>query len=322
MIRVVDFFSGIGGFTVGARAAGASVRLAVNHDRTALDWHAANHPDIEHECQDLSELDMRSLPDFDVLVASPECQGFTPSGQPGRATPATPSKLRREGRRRRARSTCYAVLAAADVCRPAAIVVENVPLFLKWAAFPAWRSMLEAHGYAVTEHLVTASDFGGASERRRAIILASQAGPLELRPPATRRRTIGDCLLADDDPRHCWRDVDSLLSTSKAGSMRDRIRRAQERTARRIVWANVDSARGRQMDEHFATFTTRSSSQTYLVDGDRARMLDPRELARGMSFPETTKLPSSRALAGRLIGNAIDCRVAAAAVGQVARQLQ
>lgn len=311
-MRAVDFFSGAGGFTTGAHLAGARVVLAVNHCADAIACHAANHPDVEHVQQDLAELDMRSLPAIDLLIASPECQGFTPAGRTGRTNPVTPAKLRRDGRRLRARNTSYAVLAAADVVRPKLIVVENVPEFLEWDAFDAWCGMLRAHGYHVQAHLITASDYGGASQRRRAILTASLRAPIVLDCRTRSARTIGECLLEDGDPRCRWGAI-----ADRSDSMRDRMRRVQQRFGSRVAWANVDHAIGRREDQQFATITTRSLSQLFLLDGDRCRPLEAREVARAMSFPDTYQLPEERSLAGRLIGNAIDCNVARGVIEQV-----
>ena len=66
----------------------------------------------------------------------------------------------------------------------------------------------------------------------------------------------------------------------------------------------------RPLDGLAPTLTTRCGSQMYLLDRDRCRILNPRELARIQGFPDTYRLPANRDLAGRLIGNAIDVHLA------------
>jgi site-specific DNA-cytosine methylase len=53
MLYVVDLFCGAGGFSEGARQAGATIVLAVDSWKEALDVHAANHPHCEHWCEEL-----------------------------------------------------------------------------------------------------------------------------------------------------------------------------------------------------------------------------------------------------------------------------
>jgi hypothetical protein len=75
MITVVDLFAGAGGSSLGATLAGCKVVWAGNHWPTAVAVHTANFPGAEHVCQDLRQFNFASLPDHDLLSASPACQG-------------------------------------------------------------------------------------------------------------------------------------------------------------------------------------------------------------------------------------------------------
>ena len=311
-MRASDFFAGLGGFTLGAELAGLRVELAANHWPAAVEWHERNHPETRHLCQDLGQLDMRELSPGGILLASPACQGFSSNGRPGRSTSS-----RAAVKHQADRNTSYAILAAADTARPEAIIVENVEDFLLWDLFGPWRAFLEAMGYHVREHVLRASSYGSPQERDRAVVTAALRGPIELeREPAPSSLTIGDCLEADAGG---WVAIDSKVRprAPKAGQMRDRMLAAQNVAGRRCVWANVDSSVGRPLDARFATITTKTIGQLYLLDGDRCRLFTPRELARAQSFPDTYELPEERTLAGKLIGNAIDCRLSEGVARQV-----
>jgi len=56
-MKAVDLLAGAGGFTAGALKAGCEVVWAANHSQQAVDWHARNHPEVEHVCQDLHKAD-------------------------------------------------------------------------------------------------------------------------------------------------------------------------------------------------------------------------------------------------------------------------
>jgi len=86
-VYVIDLFCGCGGFSTGARQAGAKVVLAVDCWKEALEVHEANHPDTEHLCTTLGgDLDefasfLTGFIDFNVpsgahvhIHASPPCQ--------------------------------------------------------------------------------------------------------------------------------------------------------------------------------------------------------------------------------------------------------
>lgn len=110
-MRAIDLFSGWGGFTLGAEQAGARVVWAANHWPVAVDVHARNHPHVAHVCQDLRQADWTQLPRFDLLLASPACQGHSRASQP-----------RRRQYHDEMRATAWAVVDCADVTDPLAIV--------------------------------------------------------------------------------------------------------------------------------------------------------------------------------------------------------
>lgn len=83
-MKAIDLFAGFGGFTLGATQAGARVVWAANHWPLAVETHARNHAGTEHVCQDLRQADWTALPRFDLLLASPACQGHSQAAQPKR----------------------------------------------------------------------------------------------------------------------------------------------------------------------------------------------------------------------------------------------
>jgi DNA (cytosine-5)-methyltransferase 1 len=125
-MRAIDLFAGSGGFSEGARQAGVDVVWAANHWQRAVTIHAMNHPDTDHECQDLCQANFSNVPDHDLLLASPACTGHSDARGKERAG------------HDEMRATAWAVISAADVKRPQTVIVENVPEFsLRWEAYPA-----------------------------------------------------------------------------------------------------------------------------------------------------------------------------------------
>ena len=307
--QVADFFAGLGGFTLGALEAGAQPVFAANHWAEAVYWHEKNHPEIEHVCQELGEMDKRRIPDVELLVASPACQGFSPNGRPGRVRPNAAVRHQAD------RNTAWAVISACDTKRPQRLLVENVPEMRHWGLFDAWLGCLHAMGYSTQAQVVNARDFGVAQSRRRLIvtgILDRSDRRAEFRIEATkqRERCIADCLeTATGEP---WHEI-----SSKSESMQRRMRHAQIQAGGICYWANVDRSRGRPLDEPFPTVTTRIIGQAYLLRGKECRRLSARELARAQGFPDSYMLPKSRTLAGKLVGNAIPVPLAQACVEQI-----
>jgi hypothetical protein len=117
-MKAIDLFAGWGGFTLGAEQAGVRVVWAANHWPLAVEAHARNHPHTEHACQDLRQADWTRLPAYDLLLASPACQGHSQASQP-----------KRRAYHDAMRATAWAVVDCADVTEPRAIVVENIAKF-------------------------------------------------------------------------------------------------------------------------------------------------------------------------------------------------
>jgi len=105
-LTAVDLFAGLGGNSEGATQAGVRVVRAANHWPEAVRVHTLNHPEAEHDCQDLQQANFHDWPDFDIMLASPACQGHTSARGKERAHhDAT-------------RSTAWAVIACAEAKRP------------------------------------------------------------------------------------------------------------------------------------------------------------------------------------------------------------
>ena len=76
-VKVIDLFCGCGGFSEGARQAGAVVSIGVDNDPDALEIHALNHPHVTHICTTLPAIIPaveRGVRSGAHLHASPSCQ--------------------------------------------------------------------------------------------------------------------------------------------------------------------------------------------------------------------------------------------------------
>src|ERR1700722_18767188 len=105
-MKAVDLFAGCGGTAEGAHQAGVKVLVSANYWPVAVATHQANHPDVIHLTQDLQQADFYSWPDFDLLMASPACQGH--SRARGKDKPGHDAT----------RSTAWAVVSCAEAKRP------------------------------------------------------------------------------------------------------------------------------------------------------------------------------------------------------------
>lgn len=301
-MRAIDLFAGAGGFSEGARMAGLEVVWAANHWPEAVRVHSDNHPGTAHACQDLHQTDWTTVPAFDVLLASPACQGH--SRARGKDRPHHDA----------ARATAWAVVSAAECHQPRTVVVENVPEFAAWVLFPAWVSALEALGYTIRAEVLDASRFGVPQLRRRLFIVATRGrafdfAGLHLQDPVP----VASIL---DLGAGNWRPTEDQARKSTGlrplvPATRARILAGRKRHAGLPFWfpyfgSNVN---GWGLDGPIWTITTRD--RYALVKGNQMRLLTVDECRRAMGFPSSYRLPANRKTAIHLLGNAVCPPVAA-----------
>ena len=205
-LTATDFFCGMGGSSTGLVEAGFEVKVAANHWGRAIETHSANHPDTEHLCADISQVDLRYLPKTDILWASPICTEISPAG--GRARKQQPDLFQEHGHVaseafERTRVTFWEVIRAAEIHRYDAVLVENVPeAATQWELFPTWLHGMEVLGYHCQLVSVSAAHAGGLDNRpapqwrdRMYLVLTRKGIPL----PDVEPRPLAWCDKCDAD---------------------------------------------------------------------------------------------------------------------------
>ncbi len=289
MTTGIDLFAGLGGFTQAGQMCGITMRWAANHWPVAVQYHAANHPEVTHACQDLHQANWHQVPAHDLLLASPACQGHSRARGKDQAHHDV------------TRSTAWAVVSCAEVHRPKIAIVENVPEFLHWSLYPAWKMALAALGYAVSPHLVDCADLGVPQNRERVFIICTRSQhPLKLtlprlpHPPAEQLIEWG---------QHRWSLIDKK---GRSAATLARVSRGRQAFGERFVmpyYGNGSGLTGRSLNRPIGTVTT--IDRWAVVDGDRMRMLQPSEYRTAMTFPNTYRLPTTKRTAVHLLGNAV-----------------
>lgn len=286
-MKAIDLFAGLGGNSEGARQAGVSVVWAANHWESAVEVHAANHPDTEHACQDLHQADWTQVPEHDLLMASPACQGHTRAR--GKERPHHDAT----------RSTAWAVVSAAEMHRPPLLVVENVPEFAQWQLYPAWCAALSALGYSLSPMILDAADLGVPQHRRRLFVVGTRSKhPVDLDLP---RHDHLPAMSFVDFGAGRWSPIHR---PGRSKNTLARIEAGRREHGDRFLTAYYGSERGgRCLGRPIGTITTRD--RWAVINGDRMRMLTRDECRAAMAFPEHYRLPDNHRLAVHMLGNAV-----------------
>lgn len=304
-MNAVDLFSGCGGFTQGAVAAGAKMLWAADHNRAAVDWHARNHPGTVHACQDLHQADWSQVPAHDLLLASPCCQGHSPAR--GTDKPHHDKQ----------RSTAWAVVSCAEYHRPPVVIVENVVNFAEWILFGSWVDAMRRLGYSITAKKVDAATHGVPQNRVRLFMVFVRArNPITFKLPERPQVPIGDVI---DWNYPKW---SRIAREGRSVATLRRIKAGRAAFGKRFVapyYGSGSGATGRSIERPLGVITT--LDRWAVIDGRKMRMLQPPELRAAMGFPAGYLLPEQRRLAIQLLGNAVCPPVATDIINAVKRAI-
>ncbi|NIK24244.1 DNA cytosine methyltransferase [Paenibacillus lupini] len=237
---IVDNFAGGGGASTGIELAiGRSVDVAINHDPAAIAMHKANHPDTEHYCESVWDVDPRKVARGQQVALcwlSPDCKHFSK---------AKGGKPKEEG----IRGLAWVAVRWAATVRPRVIMLENVEEFKTWGpllkdgmpdpdkkgkTFQAFINALKRQGYEVDHRELRASDYGAPTIRKRFFLVARCDGQPIVWPKPTHgdpnRIEVKKGLLKP------WRTAGEIIDWSlECMSIFERKKPLAENTMRRIA---------------------------------------------------------------------------------------
>lgn len=156
-LTAVDLFCGAGGLSLGLVGAGFKILLGIDHFRPAVETYRRNLGD-HVSCGEIGR--DTKLPQADLIVGSPPCQGFSSAGQ------------RRRGDHRNTLVSVFALLIVKH--RPRAFVFENVEGFLTAEDGARVIDLLEpliAAGYRIHLRKVNAANYGVPQHRKRVLAI-------------------------------------------------------------------------------------------------------------------------------------------------------
>jgi len=182
---VVDNFAGGGGASTGLEwAIKRSPDIAINHDPKAIAMHRANHPNTEHYCESVWDVDpVKACRGRRVGLAwfSPDCTFHS------KARGGKPFRDRKKANRRRGLAGVVVRWARLErPIKPRIICLENVEEFKDWGPllkngkicqkrkgsyFRRWVRDLERAGFKVKWWLLRACDYGAPTTRKRLFVV-------------------------------------------------------------------------------------------------------------------------------------------------------
>jgi DNA (cytosine-5)-methyltransferase 1 len=304
--KAIDLFAGIGGMRLGFQQAGFKAVYSNDVDPYACQTYRANFGEID-EC-DVRNIDIDSIPEFDILLAGFPCQPFSKIGKlDGLADPR--GQLFNE------------VVRFLDTRKPRAFVLENVKNLLKHNKGESYKFIKTAletagEGYTIFEKILNSKNFGVPQHRERAYIVGIKTPHKEFIFPL-------------QSTRDGKKQVRQILEKK----VRDKYYLSQKYYEGLMAHKERHSAKGSGFGCEILdpkgvsnTIVCGNMGRERNLIQDRAisinkwgvRKLTERECARLQGFPDDFKIPVSSTQAYKQFGNAVSVPVA----NEVARKLK
>ena len=301
--NVISMFSGSGGLDLGFLATNrVEILLANDINKYACESYAKN---IGNHiiCQDIR--DLKNLPQTDILIGGPPCQGFS-TANPNRSFDDPRNWLFKE----------YARILSES--NPDIFVMENVSGMVtleKGAILKMILNELEHQGYDVKYKILNAKDYETAQSRRRTIIVGTKNSldyqysypqPVVNPPLFGRYITVGDVLMHKpinggsynhDIAKLSPLNEDRIKFIPQGGSMKDCPQELQN---------NSDLKRAmRRLHLNEVSPTIVHNNNDHYYHPTEHRRVTIREMARIQGYPDNYIFYGPKNEQSRQVGNSV-----------------
>lgn len=283
--KFIDLFAGIGGIRLGFEEIGGTCVFSSEWDKFSQQTYEANFS--EKPCGDITKIDEKAIPNFDILLAGFPCQPFSNAGL-------------KKGFLDTRGTLFFEIIRILKYHKPKVVFLENVKGFKnhdKGNTFKVVKANLEELGYKVYAQILNAKDFGVPQNRERIYIIGFLNDlSFNFPEPPKYKVKVGDILDENVSPKYTISD--KLWTGHK--------RRKEEHKIKGNGFGyslfNVDSP-------YTSTISARyykDGSEILIQQKDKnPRKLTPREASRLQGFPESFIIPVSDNQAYRQFGNSV-----------------
>lgn len=300
--RFIDLFAGIGGIRLGFESVGGSCVFSSEFDEDACATYQANFG--EHPSGDITKIDAKDIPDFDILLGGFPCQSFSIIGK-------------KEGF---ANETCgtlfFDIERILKEKRPAAFLLENVRNLTAHDNGNTFRTImdhLKALGYNVYAKVLNALDYGVPQNRQR-IFIVGFLDDVEFSFPepiaVDERQTLADILETDVDKKYYVRDA---IRTS-------RLERIKDKNYPKPYISHENMA-GSITPHPYSSALRAGASANYILINDERRPTE-REMLRIQGFPDTYKVVLPYSKVKKQCGNSVAVPVIKAIAKEMIKALK
>ena len=327
--RSIDLFAGIGGIRMGFdNAFGKDIETVFvsEWDEFAQETYRDNYTDPFEIAGDITKIDEKDIPEFDICLAGFPCQAFSIAGTGGYGRNGFSDEFKGQNRG-------VLFLDVVRICehhKPKVIFCENVKgmyIHDKGNTFRIIRNTFRDLGYQVFFKILNSKEFGVPQNRERVYIVAFRddlnVGEFVFPEGSHKAVCLKDILDTAPVPTKYYLS-DTYVDTLKKHKARHAAKgngfgyeiRDLDGIAGTIVCGGMGRERNLIIDHrpHSMVPTTHIKGN---VNTDDIRKLTPREWARLQGFPDTYKLNLADTHLYKQFGNSVTVPVIEAIAGRI-----
>lgn len=328
-LKSIDLFAGIGGIRMGFdRAFGDNIETVFvsEWDEPAQKTYRANFHDDFDITGDITQVDEKDIPSFDICLAGFPCQAFSIAGR---------HMGFEDDYKGRCRGTLFMDVARiCDYHKPKVIFCENVKgltMHDKGRTFQTIKKTFEDLGYKVFTKVLNSKNFGVPQNRERIYIVCfrNDIAPEEFEFPEKTDDTkcIRDILEEKPVPAKYYLS-DVYLETLKKHKERHAAKgngfgyeiRPLDGVAGAIVCGGMGRERNLIIDPRQTDLTPTTHIKGE-INKEGIRKMTPREWARLQGFPDTFQLPLADVHLYKQFGNSVTVNVIEAIANRIKEKL-
>ena len=302
--KYIDLFAGIGGIRRPYQKLGGTCVFSSEIDKFAVKTYEENWG--ETPSGDITKIDAKDLPEFDILLAGFPCQAFSIAGK-------------RQGFNDTRGTMFFEVERILEYHKPKCFMLENVKGLLshdKGNTFRIMKDILENKlDYKIYYKVLNAKDYGVPQNRERIIIVGFKNHNInfEFPEPFGIKTKLGDILEKNVDPKY---------------TISDKIWESHQR--RKEAHKSKGNGFGYCLFNENSPYTSTISARYYkdgseiLIEqeGKNPRRLTPREAARLQGFPDDFKLVVSDMQCYKQFGNSVPTKMIEAVAEKIIEALK
>ncbi len=300
----IDLFAGIGGIRRPYQKLGGKCVFSSEIDKFAIKTYEANWN--ETPSGDITKIDAKDIPKFDILLAGFPCQAFSIAGK-------------RKGFNDIRGTMFFEVERILEYHKPKCFMLENVKGLLNHDKGKTFKIMMDILTkklkYKVYCDVLNAKDYGVPQNRERVIIVGFKNPNVkfEFPEPSKEKVKVGDILEKNVDPKY---------------TISDKIWESHQR--RKKLNKEKGNGFGYSLFNENSLYTSTISAR-YYKDGSEIlieqknknpRRLTPREAARLQGFPDDFKFVVSDMQLYKQFGNSVPTKMIEAVANNVYKALK